>query len=118
MRLRGVPVGAVNKCWQVEAGPEERWKVMLCKGVDSLYYEIVVKDDKEEYVVDAFVKAKLEGYVDELTVLYSLQCRDWIGTIGMQDKHIGIVITDYEEEECTGKLMRVANEVVRRLSSL
>ena len=118
MKLRGVSVGAVNKCWQVEAEPEERWKIMLCKGVDSLYYEIVVKDNKEEYVVDAFVKAKLEGYIDELTVLYSFQCRDWIGIIGVQDKHLGIVITNYEEEECTGKLMEIANELVKKLNSL
>ena len=108
----------MNRCWQVEVGPEESWKIMLCKSSTSLHYEIVVKDNKKEYVVDAFVKAKQKGYIDELIVMYTLQCEDWLGTIGMQYGHVGIIISDYREEGCTGKLMEIANEVIRRISSL
>jgi len=108
----------MNRCWQVEVGPEESWKIMLCKSSTSLHYEIVVKDNKKEYVVDAFVKAKQRGYTDELTVIYTLQCGDWVGTIGMQYGHVIIIISDYREEGCTGKLMEIANEVIRRISSL
>ena len=108
----------MNRCWQVEVGPEESWKIMLCKSSTSLHYEIVVKDNKKEYVVDAFIKAKQRGYTDELTVIYTLQCGDWVGTIGMQYGHVAIIISDYREEGCTGKLMEIANEVIRRISSL
>jgi len=118
MKLYGISMGSVNKCWQVEAGSDESWKIMLCKGGISLYYEIVAKDNKKEYVVDAFVKAKLKGYIDELMVMYMLQCRDWIGIIGIQGKYMGIIIGDYEKEECMEKLMGIAGEVLKRLNSL
>jgi len=109
---------ALNRCRHIESDPNGNWDIRLCRIRNVTVYMVVAKDDKKEYVVEAFVKAKQEGFINELTVAYLMQCDKWAGAIGAFDETVFVAIHDYTRKECVNKFMEIANEVIKKLSEI
>lgn len=108
----------VNRCRRIESDSNGNWDIRLCRIGGTIVYMVVAKDDKKEYVVEAFVKAKQEGFINELTTAYLMQCDEWAGAIGVLDETVFVALHDYTRKECVNKFMEIANEVIKKLSEV
>jgi hypothetical protein len=108
----------LDKCRSVKVDDKGRWEILRCPTGTNVVYVVRAWEEKIEHVAEAFVKAKEEGLINELTTIYSMDCGDWIGVVGIYDTALNVVVTDYSRVECMAGFMEIVKEVIRRLSEV
>lgn len=110
----------MNRCKLIKAGGNGSWEILRCPGSNgSLHYVIRAWEEKIEHIVEAFVKAKEEGYIKELTTIYVMECREeWIGAMGIYDVALNVAVSDYSKKECMDRFMEIVTAVIKKLSEV
>jgi hypothetical protein len=108
----------LNRCKLVKADDKGRWEIVRCPTGTNVVYVVRAWEEKIEHIAEAFVKAKEEGFINELSTIYWMECGDWIGVVGIYDTVLNVTVTDYSKMECMAGFMEIVKEVVRRLSEV
>ncbi|MCI4407685.1 MAG: hypothetical protein JHC26_01245 [Thermofilum sp.] len=108
----------LNKCRRVQSDPNGNWEVRICRMEYSLAYAIVAKDNKKEYVIEAFVDAKRNSFLKLLPALWWFECDNWLGAVSVDNVSLAFAVTDYSKVECVTKFMEIVKEIVKKLSEV
>jgi hypothetical protein len=107
----------LDRCKPVKADEKMKWEIMRCPGSNGgMYY--VVSAFEEWNVAEAFVKAKEEGLLKDLTTLWWKECDDWAAVVAMYDVSVAIYISDYTRVECITRFMEIVKEIMKKLNEV
>jgi hypothetical protein len=108
----------LDKCRSVKVDDNGKWEILRCLSNANEVYVIWMHEENIENVVEAFAKAKEEGFINELTTIYWMECKEWIGVVGMYETALNVVISDYSRVGCTIRLMEIVKRVIIKLSEV
>ena len=105
-------------CKLIKASSDGNWDILKCLGSSgTVYYVVRTLDSRLDYVVNAFIKAKQEGLINELTTIYAMECGDeWVGAVGVYKVALNIAVTDYSRKECFSRFMEIVDAVIKGLN--
>ena len=107
-----------SMCKLIKASLDGNWDILKCPGSSgAVYYVVRTLDSRPSYIVDAFIKAKQGGLINELTTIYVMECGDeWVGAVGIYKVALNIAVTDYSKKECFSRFMEIVDAVIKGLN--